>query len=300
MSTIFKEAAKARVAQMDAEAFDKEVQYLIENPYTLMENRYAAVLERVRDHLEDKHDLLCLAQQELERHRRYWRPVTDPTPTATTEQLVEDIGEADAELTEWFALSQEERDKQARENVAKFQAQRREANLAAEAAAREAAYEAAAVEKGKQPSAAKLPTENRCPSCNSPDPKRHPATQYEGEVWLCPDPYHQPSAAEIACSFYSHDLPAPDGESNDGLAFELIAPTCTCHPDEAPQPCPEKRALSECEAAARDAAYEAAAEEMFPCPATGHECNDREPDKCETEGCWKERWPSIHDAEGRS
>lgn len=37
----------------------------------------------------------------------------------------------------------------------------------------------------------------QCPSCNSPDPKRHPATAFEGEVSLCEDPWHKPTAAEI-------------------------------------------------------------------------------------------------------
>lgn len=32
---------------------------------------------------------------------------------------------------------------------------------------------------------------HRCPRCNSPYPERHPAMQFEGEVELCIDDYHQ-------------------------------------------------------------------------------------------------------------
>jgi len=34
----------------------------------------------------------------------------------------------------------------------------------------------------------------RCPTCNSPAPHLHPAVQFEGEVEICKDAYHQPSA----------------------------------------------------------------------------------------------------------
>jgi hypothetical protein len=31
----------------------------------------------------------------------------------------------------------------------------------------------------------------RCPTCDSPDPKRHPAVQWEGEVQWCKDAWHR-------------------------------------------------------------------------------------------------------------
>lgn len=32
----------------------------------------------------------------------------------------------------------------------------------------------------------------KCPRCESPEPRLHPAVQLEGEVHLCPDPWHLP------------------------------------------------------------------------------------------------------------
>ena len=36
-----------------------------------------------------------------------------------------------------------------------------------------------------------------CPTCGSPDPKRHPAVQWEGEVQPCSDAWHSPPRAEV-------------------------------------------------------------------------------------------------------
>lgn len=39
-------------------------------------------------------------------------------------------------------------------------------------------------------------TAKQCPTCNSPEPRRHPAMQYEGEVQLCTDKWHEPHQAD--------------------------------------------------------------------------------------------------------
>ena len=41
---------------------------------------------------------------------------------------------------------------------------------------------------------------DRCPLCDSPDPARHPAVQSEGEVSLCPNPWHTPTSAAKAAT----------------------------------------------------------------------------------------------------
>jgi hypothetical protein len=40
--------------------------------------------------------------------------------------------------------------------------------------------------------ASKPASPSHCPRCNSPDPKRHPAMQFEGEVQICEHEWHKP------------------------------------------------------------------------------------------------------------
>lgn len=41
------------------------------------------------------------------------------------------------------------------------------------------------------------PRSKTCPTCGSPDPQRHPAVQWEGEVQLCRDAWHAPYTSMI-------------------------------------------------------------------------------------------------------
>ena len=41
------------------------------------------------------------------------------------------------------------------------------------------------------------PSIEKCPACNSPDPARHPSMSFEGEVELCTNRWHKPTATAI-------------------------------------------------------------------------------------------------------
>ena len=67
---------------------------------------------------------------------------------------------------------------------------RRQARIVAAEACMRAEARAATPTLPDVPSKALPPKIDRCPTCDSPDPKRHPAMQHEGEVQVCRDPWH--------------------------------------------------------------------------------------------------------------
>lgn len=65
----------------------------------------------------------------------------------------------------------------------------------------------------------------RCPRCDSPDPKLHPAVQDGGEVQVCPDKFHEPAEKKQATPLAA---PAFNTLKTGKFPHEAYRPVCFC------------------------------------------------------------------------
>ena len=67
----------------------------------------------------------------------------------------------------------------------------------------------------------------RCPRCDSPEPKLHPAVQFEGEVSICQDKFHELPAKKEE-SLAALPFPAFQTLKTGRFPHQAYRPFCDC------------------------------------------------------------------------
>ncbi len=65
----------------------------------------------------------------------------------------------------------------------------------------------------------------KCPRCDSPEPRLHPAVQDGGEVQVCPDPFHLPAKKPEPAPLM---IPTFNTLKTGNFPHEAYRPVCSC------------------------------------------------------------------------